>query len=103
MTMTPPGHITQLPPGLYKYEGRTTFVKYPHGLDTWHIWGPENEIVEGAFVDVYVFSEGALRTVEVIKIVAERTVHRHDKTRVRYVMATFDNIEDRKELGAQES
>jgi hypothetical protein len=88
--------MDQVPPGRYKYEGRVVFVSYPRRVEdenNWHIWGPEKDIEEGAVVDVYVYTENTTRPVEVIEIVADREVRRHDGTRVRYVMATFDFIE----------
>lgn len=85
-----------IPPGYFKYEGRTVFVSWPRGQDNWHIWGPAEEITEGELVGVYTFADGSIRTVEVIEIIGERTARRRDGSRVRYVLATFDNIEDTK-------
>jgi hypothetical protein len=94
-TSRPGQHTVEEIPGAggFRFQPWTQFTRGLHPeRHQWYVLGPDESVFPGAVVDVRRRAGGEPATVEVLDIVAERTVRRQDGSRVRYVIATFTAI-----------
>lgn len=92
--------MDKIEPGQYSYPAEPVFVNYPKEAPVpnsihnqrWHVWGPEGKVRLHMPCEVYNHSEQTVKVVEPLDFVAERLVLKRNGQRIRYVMATFDEI-----------
>jgi hypothetical protein len=94
--------LDEIPPGQYVYNDYPCFVNWPYRSQEakWHVFGPIDKVLLNTVVEVHRYSGPSMNAgdtrdpahVQILEYVAERVVRRRSGERVRFVMATFDNV-----------